>query len=90
MNDVANDLRRAADEPSQCFILPDSSGTNLPTPEGWMACLATGAIEPSTKCVRSEPLTTAPRQPLTTRPNRTDIHTNYDTSMEVDSAFDAS
>ncbi|EYC37076.1 hypothetical protein Y032_0828g2554, partial [Ancylostoma ceylanicum] len=55
-----SDLREASDEPSQCFILPDCSGTNLPTPEGWMAWLATGAFEPSIVCVRSEPLTTAP------------------------------
>ncbi|EYB92239.1 hypothetical protein Y032_0196g1531 [Ancylostoma ceylanicum] len=32
-----SDFRRASDEQSQCFILPDSSGTNLPTPEGWEA-----------------------------------------------------
>ncbi|EYC13666.1 hypothetical protein Y032_0043g853 [Ancylostoma ceylanicum] len=36
------------DGPSQYFILPDSSGTNSATPEGWMAWLATGAIESST------------------------------------------
>ncbi|EYC27596.1 hypothetical protein Y032_0009g817 [Ancylostoma ceylanicum] len=34
-----SELRGSSDEPSQCFILPDSSGTCLPTPEGWMACL---------------------------------------------------
>ncbi|EYC43491.1 hypothetical protein Y032_0492g2424 [Ancylostoma ceylanicum] len=42
-----NDLRGASDEPSQCFNLPDSSVTNLPTAEGWMAWLAMGTIEPS-------------------------------------------
>ncbi|EYC17583.1 hypothetical protein Y032_0030g2151 [Ancylostoma ceylanicum] len=56
------DLRGAFDEPSQCVILPDSSGTNLPTPEGWMGWLATVGIEPSIVCVRSEPLSTAPQQ----------------------------
>ncbi|EYB97224.1 hypothetical protein Y032_0142g2307 [Ancylostoma ceylanicum] len=40
------DLQGASDEPSQCFILPDSSGTNLPTSEGWTAWLAAGTIEP--------------------------------------------
>ncbi|EYC31337.1 hypothetical protein Y032_0004g2102 [Ancylostoma ceylanicum] len=60
---LTSELRRASDEPSQCFILPDSSGANLPTPEGWTAWLAVDAIEPSTVCVRSEPLTTAPHAP---------------------------
>ncbi|EYC13776.1 hypothetical protein Y032_0042g520 [Ancylostoma ceylanicum] len=32
-----SDLRRASDEPIQWFIFPDSSGTNLPTAEGWLA-----------------------------------------------------
>ncbi|EYC26624.1 hypothetical protein Y032_0010g874 [Ancylostoma ceylanicum] len=59
-----SDLRRASDEPRQCFILPDSIGTNLPTPEGWMAWLATVGIESSTVCVRSEPLTIAPHAPV--------------------------
>ncbi|EYC37742.1 hypothetical protein Y032_0769g2206 [Ancylostoma ceylanicum] len=44
-------------------MLPDFSGTNLPTPRGWMACLAMGAIEPSTLCVRTKPLTTVPHAP---------------------------
>ncbi|EYC00057.1 hypothetical protein Y032_0118g752 [Ancylostoma ceylanicum] len=57
-----SNLQGAPDEPSQCFTLPDSFGTNLPTPEGWMAWLATGAIEPSTMYVRSDPLTTAPQE----------------------------
>ncbi|EYC17738.1 hypothetical protein Y032_0029g1840 [Ancylostoma ceylanicum] len=37
-----SDLRGASDEPSQCFIFPDSSGTNLRTREGWTAWLAGG------------------------------------------------
>ncbi|EYC27395.1 hypothetical protein Y032_0009g698 [Ancylostoma ceylanicum] len=45
---------------NQCFILPNSSGTNSPIPEGWMAWLATSAIKPLTVRVRSESLTTAP------------------------------
>ncbi|EYC14076.1 hypothetical protein Y032_0042g702 [Ancylostoma ceylanicum] len=40
-----------------------TSLTNLPTPEGWMAWLATGGIESSIVCVRNEPLTTAPHAP---------------------------
>ncbi|EYC20245.1 hypothetical protein Y032_0022g528 [Ancylostoma ceylanicum] len=48
----------ASDVTSQCFLLPDSSGINLPTPEGWMALLAIGAIEPSAVFIRTEPLTT--------------------------------
>ncbi|EYC33370.1 hypothetical protein Y032_0002g756 [Ancylostoma ceylanicum] len=58
-----SDLRGEADVPSQCFILPDSFGTNLPTPEGWIAELAMGAIKLSTVSVRSDPLTIAPQTP---------------------------
>ncbi|EYC32838.1 hypothetical protein Y032_0002g1118 [Ancylostoma ceylanicum] len=46
----------------------DSSGTNQrPRTDGYVAWLATDAVEPSTLSVRSEPLTTAPHTP---RPRR--------------------
>lgn len=57
------DLRGATDASSRRFIRSDYSGTNLPIPEGWKACLVWGGIETSVVSAAVEPLAATLRTP---------------------------